>query len=110
MALALDYPDAYLARFCTDEREARAFAEVDAIEPFTLDWTDAAAKALWRDQCARAKCYVIACLENQAAPDDLFTVKLKAYRAEFDSLLARAQAAVPNPSGALVFSVPLERA
>jgi len=110
MALTLEYPDAYLARFCTDDRETRAFAEVDLI---------AAAKGLtfssdWRKALAQLKCYTIACMENQAAPDDLFTAKLKSYRAEFDASLARAETAANATAGtvnsALLFVIPLERA
>jgi len=103
MALQLDYPDAFLSRFCSDDREARAFAEVDQIAgdtPFVDEW---------RNKLARLRCYVIACLENQAAPDDLFTAKLKSYRAEFDSVLAQAKDSVTSGSGSVLFSIPLER-
>jgi hypothetical protein len=66
----------------------------------------------WRNRLTVLRCYVIACLENQAAPDDLFTAKLKSYRAEYDAELVRARAAQPDASasGALIFSIPLERA
>ncbi len=101
MAKTLNYPDAYLARFCTDEREARAFAEVDLLGTFSTEW---------RDKLAQLKCYVIACVENQAQPDDLFTAKLKSYRVEFDAQLARANAAADNTDNALVFTIQLERA
>jgi len=108
MALTLDYPDAYLARFCTDEREARAYADVDLLNtgnPFSTQW---------RDTLARLRCYIIACIENQAAPDDLFTSKLKSYRSEFDSAygqaVAAADAAADSPNSALFFAIPIERA
>ena len=110
MALQLDYPDAYLAKFCIDEREARAFAEVDLLATsagvtFSTDW---------RNKLALLKTYAIACIENQAAPDDLFSTKLKSYRAEFDATLARAisaaKAAADEVESALIYSVPLERA
>lgn len=103
MALALEYPDAYLARFCTDDREARAFSDVDEVAG------DAPFPAPWRDRLARLRCYVLACMENQAAPDDLFTAKLKSYRAEYDATLAQAQDAIANTDQALVFVLPVER-
>lgn len=114
MALTLDYPDAYLQRFCTDDREARAFAEVDLLPTFTATWNDADAKATWRDRCARIKCYLIACVENQAAPDDLFTAKLKSYRAEYDVATAQAEAALAADQSETatlgIWSIPMERA
>ena len=97
----LAYPDAYLARHCTDEREVRALAAVDAIGTFA---------AGWRERLAVLQCYVIACLECQADAEDLFSTKLKTYRAEFDRQLAMARAATPDDAGsAIVFAVPLER-
>ncbi len=99
----LTYADAYLAKFCTHEREARAFDDVDALGTFATPW---------RNKLATVRCYVLACLENQADPEDLFTAKLKSYRAEFDSVLAQARAATEDADGhALpVFTIPLERA
>ena len=97
----LTYPDAYLARFCTDDRETRAFAQVDTIGTFAT---------AWRNTLARLQCYILACMENQADTEDLFTAKLKTYRSEFDRQLAMAQAATPDDAGsAFIFSVPLER-
>jgi hypothetical protein len=98
----LTYRDAYLAKFCNDDREERAFAEVDTFGSFT----DA-----WRERLALVRCYIIACLENQADTDDLFSAKLKNYRTEWDALLPQAQAAGDGEtsSGFAVFSIPLER-
>jgi len=58
------------------------------------------------------RCYVLACKENQADKEDLFTAKLKSYRDEFSSVLAQAQGATPEVEGnpVAVFSIPLERA
>ena len=101
MPLALTYPDSYLARFCTEAREARAFAQVDTIGTFVV---------VWRNTLTALQCYILACIENQADPEDLFTAKLKTYRSEFDRQLAMARAATPDPAGsAFIFSVPLER-
>jgi hypothetical protein len=98
----LTYPDAYLAKFCTIDRETRAFADVDTYGTFP---------EVWRNKLTVLKCYVLACLENQSDPEDLFTAKLKSYRQEFDSALAQARAATPDAAGnTLIFNVPLERA
>jgi hypothetical protein len=99
----LTYPDAYLAKFCTTEREDRAFSDVDTAGTFAAEW---------RNRLATLRCYIIACLENQSAPDDLFTAKLKSYRAEYDALLAQAKAATPDAVTGLPatsFSVALDR-
>jgi len=99
---ALVYPDAYLARFCDDDREERAYAAVDLLGTFATTW---------RDSLTIIKCYILACLENQGDPEDLFTAKLKSYSKEFDGLLAKAQTAAVDADGnfAAVFSIPLER-
>lgn len=106
MITTLLYNDAYLERFCTGEREERAFAAVDLLDPdgnFTTDW---------RNSLTIVKCYILACLENQADPEDLFTAKLKTYNKEFDGLLAQARTASVDSQGnrAAIFSVTLERA
>lgn len=99
------YNDAYLAKFCTKDRETRAIADVAIMGTFSVEWTE---------RLVVARTYVIACQENQASPDDLFTAKLKTYRGEFDKLLPMAKAAADElagtHSGGGVFSVPLERA
>ena len=101
MAVTLTYPDAYLARHCTEDRETRAFAMVDALGTFT---------PAWRNTLATLQCYIMACLECQADAEDLFTAKLKTYRAEFDRQFAMAKAATPDAAGSsFIFGVPLER-
>lgn len=99
----LAYPDAYLAKFCTQAREDRAYEDVDALGTFS---------EYWRDKLTTVRCYVIVCLENQATTEDLFTAKLASYRKEFDALIAQARAATPDASGLTLpmYSIPLERA
>ena len=104
------YLDAYLAPFCTDEREDRAQAEVARL-------ASAAAVTLtdeWTQQLVVVQCYILAALENQAQPDDLFASKLKAYRQRFDTLLPQAVAAARQTAGVVssigMLSIPLERA
>lgn len=99
----LAYYDAYLSKHCTSEREARAYADVDLLGTFT---------EAWRDKLTVVKCYILACLENQAQADDLFAEKLKAYNTEFRGLLAQARSVTEDSEGNIlsVFSIPLERA
>lgn len=96
------YRDAYLKRFCSDELESLAYQNVDDLGTFTTTW---------RDRLATLQVYMIACQENQASPDDLYTEKYKMYKKEFDGLLVKAQTAAPDDDGiyAPVFSIELER-
>ena len=112
MAITYTYPDAYLAKFCTEEREARATADVE-LRATTAGYTFSAA---WLERLVIVQCYILACLENQADAEDLFTAKLKSYRAQFDVLLPQALQAAATaaettaPAGFGLFSIPLERA
>ena len=101
---SLTYHDAYLANLVTDEREARALADVDAIGDFLPEW---------RERLAVARAYVIAATESQRAPEDLFGAKAERYRKEFTGMLplARAASGATDDTGVgTIFSVPLERA
>ena len=108
MATDYTYPDAYLARFCNAEREDRARADVAVHGTFSDAWTE---------RLIILRVYVLACLENQADAEDLFGVKLKQYRGEFDAALAAARAqaaqdaatAAGTLSGFGFLSIPLER-
>ncbi|MBB1161471.1 hypothetical protein [Aquariibacter albus] len=108
MPLTHYYADAYLAPLVTEEREARAAADV--AELGTLP-------AAWVARLVVARAYVLTCLESQRAADDTFSAKLSAYRKEWDSTLAQAraaQAAADAASGgtgsASIYTVALERA
>jgi len=98
----LTYQDAYLAKFCTVEREDRAFDYVDSMGTFSDDW---------RNKLTVLRCYILACMENQASPDDLFESKLTHYRKDFDAMLTQARSATPDENGLTlpIFSIPLER-
>jgi hypothetical protein len=105
MALAYTYPDAYLSRFCTEDVETRALAAVALLGTFPVSWLE---------RLVIVQSYIIACLENQADAEDLFTAKLKSYRAQMDTLLPQAKAAEAaagdTTTGISLFSIPLERA
>ena len=109
MALAYTYPDAYLTRFCTEDRETRALADVELFATsagvtFSADWTE---------RLVILQTYIIACLENQADAEDLFTAKLKNYRSQLDVQLPRAVAGARLEAGTIsnigMMSIPLER-
>lgn len=110
MALLYTYPDAYLGTFCTEDRETRAAADValfatSADVTFDADWTE---------RLVILQTYILACLENQADTEDLFTAKLKSYREQLSAQLPRAVAAARATSGTIsnigIMSIPLERA
>jgi hypothetical protein len=87
MPLAYTYPDAYLEVFCTEDRETRAIAEVELLAG------DRTFSAEWTEKLVILQTYIIACIENQAALEDLFDVKLKLYREELALQLSRAKEA-----------------
>jgi len=98
----LYYPDAFLQRFCDDEREARAYNDVDTYGTFSVDY---------RDKLARIRTYVLSCMENQADNEDLFTTKLETYRREFERVLVLAKTETPDIDGLVppVFSIEIGR-
>jgi hypothetical protein len=109
MATTYTYPDAYLAKFCTEERETRALEDValmasTAGATFSADWTE---------RLTIVQCYILACLENQADEEDLFTAKLKSYRGTMAVLLPQALQSAATTAGTVegfgLFSIPLER-
>lgn len=107
MPTTYTYPDAYLAKFCTEARETRAIADVELMEG------DRTFSADWKQRLTITQCYILACLENQADPEDLFTAKLKAYREQLQVQLPQAIAAADDAAnltgGLALYSIPLER-
>jgi hypothetical protein len=97
------YPDAYLAKYATEDREARAISDV------ALMTSDRVISANWLRRLTILQVYVLACLENQADTEDLFTAKLKSYRDEMKTALpaaiADADAAAENVSTAYICAV-----
>ncbi len=109
MSTTYDYTDAYLTKFCTEAIEERAIADVAVMGTFNDFWTE---------RLVVLRTYILACLENQADAEDLFTAKLKSYRAEMQQAGAQAQAqaaadaaeAAGTQDSFGIFSIPLERA
>ena len=101
------YHDAYLVKFCTTEREGRAADDVAVLAG------SATLSAEWTARLVVVQCYILAAMENQADPDDLFAAKLKTYRQQLQALLPQAlQAAAVQAqtiSNIGLMSIPLER-
>lgn len=108
MSLIYTYHDAYLSRLVDEPLEARALADVAVLAG------DRAFGAAWLERLTVVQAYIIAARENQADPEDLFSAKLKTYRAELSVLLPQALADADATAGANtglgLFSIPLERA
>lgn len=107
MALLYTYPDAYLAKFCTEEREARAVDEVALLAG------ERTLSADWEEKLVILQTYILACLEHQGDTEDLFTAKLKTYREEMKIQLPRALAAADeaaNEQIGSVYAIPVGRA
>jgi hypothetical protein len=107
MALLYTYPDAYLAKFCVEAREARAIEEVALLAG------DRTLSADWEEKLVILQTYILSCLEHQGDTEDLFTAKLKTYREEMGIQLPRALAAADetaNADVASVYSIPVSRA
>ena len=107
MTMTYTYPDAYLAKFCTETMETRAVADI-CRHGHIQCLLDRALTVL--------RAYIV-CLENQADAEDLFTAKLKSYRAEMQPTQAQAQAAADAATAAGtvrtefgMFTIPMERA
>ena len=109
MTTTYTYPDAYLAKFCTEAMETRAVADIAVIGTFN---------AFWTERLTVLRAYILVCLENQADAEDLFTAKLKSYRAEMQQAATQAQAQAAADAAEAdgttdsfgMFSIPLERA
>jgi hypothetical protein len=107
MTTTYTYPDAYLAKFCTEAREARAIEDVAVMagsNTFSADWLE---------RLTITQTYILACQEQGAAPDDLFAAKLKIYRAQLGvqlpQAIANAKATAGTVSGIGMFSIPIFR-
>ena len=75
------YADAALSKYCTEEREARAIADVQQLGEFP---------APWPATLERLATYVMACTECMSSPGDIFQTKLNAYNDQFKRALAAA--------------------
>jgi len=101
MALTLTYHDSYLTPLLTEEREARALVDVAELGTFP---------APWPDKLTVLRAYVLCCLESNATGEDVFSLKLKQYQAEFKEALKQARLVAEVPAIAhLPLSIPLER-
>ena len=88
----------------TEERELQAISDVADIGTFPAQWVE---------RLAVQRAYILVCMQSQRTTDDLFSIKLRIYRQEFDRLLPLARAAqdIASPAlgGGSLISLPLER-
>ena len=106
MALTLFYSDAFLKNRVTEPIETAAMAEIGALGDFPIEPVN------WPEKLAVIRAYIQVCLDQGGVEGDVFEVKLKAYRREFDLALAEAQAAAARagePGVLSLHSVPLWR-
>lgn len=100
--LEYDYYDEYLKQNISPHTELRAKTEINYLK---------LKNEFFISKLVVLKAYIICCLENQTSADDLFAVKLKQYKAEFEAVLALAlQDKAQNGSTFLnAFNAPLLR-
>ena len=79
--LEYDYYDEYLKQNISPHTELRAKSEINYLK---------LKNEFFISKLVVLKTYIICCLENQTSADDLFAVKLKQYKAEFESVQALA--------------------
>ena len=79
--LEYDYYDEYLKQNISPHTELRAKSEINYLK---------LKNELFISKLVVLKAYIICCLENQTSADDLFAVKLKQYKTEFESMQALA--------------------
>ena len=80
-SLEYDYYDEYLKQNISPHTELRAKTEINYLK---------LKNEFFISKLVVLKTYIICCLENQTSADDLFAVKLKQYKAEFEAVLALA--------------------
>ena len=100
--LEYDYYDEYLKQNISPHTELRAKSEINYLK---------LKNEFFISKLVVLKAYIICCLENGTSADDLFAVKLKQYKAEFEAVQALAlQDKAQNGSTFLnAFNAPLLR-
>ncbi len=99
------YTDKQLTEIVTDPLEARAIEYIESLGTFPETPID------WKGRLVVLRVYLILCQEHAAAQDDLYSVKLKNYRNEFDAVLSSARDAAQEAGEEFnpLFSIPIER-
>ena len=80
-SLEYDYYDEYLKQNISSHTELRAKSEINYLK---------LKNEFFISKLVVLKTYILCCLENQTSADDLFAVKLKQYKTEFESVQALA--------------------
>ena len=100
MALSYPYRDPFLGSLITQQNEDDALASIGTYGVFD----DPTMETL-----VPLRAYILCCIGNVKAPDDMFSVKHRLYAKEFDAALATARSKVNTAAAVPVFSVAIER-
>jgi len=95
------YKDPFLATLVTQTNEDVAVADLAALGDF---------KQADLDTLVPYRAYVLCCIDSMKAPDDVFSVKKKAYEKEFSDALILARTKDKVGVARSIFSIPIERA
>jgi len=95
------YKDPYLSTLVSQMNEDTAIADLLALGDF---------KQADLDTLVPYRSYILCCIDNMKAPDDVFSIKKKAYEREFSDALILARTKDKVGVTRSIFSVGIERA
>lgn len=101
MALSYIYKDSYLQNLVTQQNEDDAVTSIATYGTFT----DTQLEML-----VPIRAYILCCIDNVKAGDDIFAVKKKFYEQELKTAIEAFKAQSATTSQASLFSIPIERA
>lgn len=94
------YRDGYLKDLVTQTNEDDAVASIATYGTFTPTQLE---------QLVPLRSYVLCCIDNVKAPDDIFATKKKMYEKEFTDALAVAKTKGASGASVSIFSIPISR-
>ena len=98
---SLTYKDPFLAKLVSTQNEDDAAANVASLGEFPDSVVE---------QLTILRAYVLCCGDNVKAQDDIFSVKMKFYKTEYESALALARSKTKTGVTQSIFSIPIGRA
>jgi len=94
--------DGYLDREIDQATIDAATSDIETRYPDIVD-------AYYKQKLIDLRVYLLICLANQTAADDLYTAKYKLYSKEFDATLKAAQSSIAKVNNNALFSIHIER-
>jgi len=94
------YRDSFLATLVTQTNENDAVASIATYGSFT---------EMQLEQLVPLRTYVLCCIDNVKAPDDIFATKKKMYEKEFVDALSIAKTKDATGATVSIFSIPISR-